>query len=232
MEHDVAAAVAGVYRAESGRILATLIRVLGDFDIAEEAAWLARLVVSLFPREPEPLGLLALMLLHLARGASRFDAAGELVLLPQQDRSRWNRANIAEAIRLIELSASFGRPGPYQLQAAIIACHAEAASWDVTDWPQIVLLYDILLALMPSPVVQLNRAIALRQLTGPAAALAEIRPLARALGGYHLFHATHAQLLRELGRSDEARAAEGRALELTRNPAERSLLRARMNGTD
>ena len=201
-------------------------------DIAEEAAWLARLVVGLFPHEAEPLGLLALMQVHLARGASRFDADGELVLLPHQDRSRWNHAAIAEAVCLIELGARLGRPGPYQLQAAIVACHAEADRWETTDWPQIVILYDLLLALAPSPVVRLNRAIALRHLAGPAVALAEIRPLARALDGYHLFHATRAQLLREVGCPDEARDAERRALELTRNPAERSLLRARLDASN
>jgi len=190
---------------------------------------LAQLVVDLFPFEPEPLGLLALMRLHLARGASRFDAMGELVLLPAQDRSRWNRPAIAESVRLIERAASYARPGPYQLQAAIVACHAEAATWEATDWPQILVLYELLLAVAPSPVVRLNRAIALRQVAGPAAALEDIRPLATALTGYHLFHATRAQLLSELGASAEARDAERRALELTRNPAEQSLLRRRLS---
>lgn len=198
-------------------------------DLAEEATWLAELLVRLFPGEPEPLGLLALMRLHLARVHARFDAAGDLVLLPKQDRSTWDRSKIAESVALLERAARFRRPGVYQLQAAIAACHAEAASWETTDWPQILVLYDMLQTIAPSPVVRLNRAIALRQIAGPALALEDINQLATTLDKYHLFHATRAHLLRELGRSKEARAAEQRALSLTRNPAERSLLRSRLN---
>jgi RNA polymerase sigma factor (sigma-70 family) len=197
-------------------------------DLAEEAAWLADLVVHLFPLEPEPLGLLALMRLHLARGAARFDAAGELVLLPQQDRSRWNRAAIAEAVGVLERAAALRRPGPYQLQAAIAACHSEAADWEATDWPQILILYDMLLELAPSPVVRLNRAVALRQVAGSGEALADILPLASVLDCYHLFHAIHAQLLLDQGDHAQAHAAEMRALALTHNQAERSLLRQRL----
>jgi RNA polymerase sigma factor (sigma-70 family) len=199
-------------------------------DLAEEAAWLTDLVATLFPLEPEPLGLLALMRLHLARGAARFDAAGQLVLLQEQERRRWDRAAIAASITLIERAAHLGRPGPYQLQAAIAACHAEAPAWAATDWPQILILYDMLLALAPSPVVQLNRAVAVWQLDGPAVALASIQPLAAALEGYHLYHAIRAQLLRELGREAAAREAHARALELTQNAAEQSLLRRRLAG--
>jgi RNA polymerase sigma factor (sigma-70 family) len=199
-------------------------------NLAEEAAWLADLVVRLFPREPEPMGLLALMRLHLARGATRFDAAGELVLLPQQDRGLWDHATIAEAVGLLERAAALGRPGPYQLQAAIAACHAEAPDWAATDWQQILILYDMLLELSPSPVVRLNRAVALRQVAGPAEALADILPLAKVLDCYHLFHAIHAQLLLDQGRHEQARAAELRALALTHNRAERSLLRQRLAG--
>jgi len=197
-------------------------------DLAEEAAWLADLVVHLFPREPEPMGLLALMRLHLARGAARFDPAGELVLLPQQDRSRWDHAAVAEAVGWLERAAALGRAGPYQLQAAIAACHAEAADWEATDWPQILILYDLLLAVSPSPVVRLNRAVALRHVAGPAKALAEILPLARVLDCYHLFHAIHAQLLLDQGCPEQAHAAELRALALTHNRAERSLLSQRL----
>lgn len=197
-------------------------------DLAEEAAWLTAFVTRLYPREPEPLGLLALMNLHLARAAARFDVAGELILLRDQDRSRWDRQTIAEAIALIERAAALKRPGPYQLQAAIVACHAEAASWEATDWQQILVLYDLLLQMAPSPVVRLNRAVALRQVAGPEAALAEVEPLARDLDGYHLFHAVRGELLLDLGRREQARAAELRALDLTSNQAERALLQRKL----
>jgi RNA polymerase sigma-70 factor (ECF subfamily) len=197
-------------------------------DLSEDAAWLAALLARLLPAEPEALGLLALMRLHLARAAARFDAAGELVLLPDQDRSRWDREAIAAAIELIERAGAMRRPGPYQLQAAIAACHAEAPSWEETDWPQIVALYDLLLRLAPSPVVRLNRAVALRAVAGPEAALAEVDALAAELDGYHLFHATRAELLFELGRREQSRAAELRAIGLTANRAERSLLERRL----
>lgn len=197
-------------------------------DLAEEAAWLTAFVTRLYPREPEPLGLLALMNLHLARAAARFDQAGELILLRDQDRTRWDRQMIAEAIAMIERAAALKRPGPYQLQAAIVACHAEAASWEATDWQQILVLYDLLLQMAPSPVVRLNRAVALRQVAGPEAALAEVEPLARDLDGYHLFHAVRGELLLDLGRREQARAAELRALDLTGNQAERSLLQRKL----
>jgi len=198
-------------------------------DLAEDAAWLASLLTRLLPAEPEPLGLLALMRLHLARAAARFDAAGDLVLIADQDRSRWDRPAIAAAVRLVERAGAMRRPGPYQLQAAIAACHAEAASWSETDWPQILVLYDMLLRLNPSPVVRLNRAVALRWVAGPEAALAEVETLAAALDGYHLLHAVRAELLQELGRRAQARAAERRALELTANRAERALLERRLD---
>jgi len=199
-------------------------------DLAEDAAWLATLLTRLLPAEPEPLGLLALMRLHLARAATRFDAAGDLVLIADQDRSRWDGVAIAAAIRLVERAGAMRRPGPYQLQAAIAACHAEAPSWADTDWPQIVVLYDLLLRISPSPVVRLNRAVALRWVAGSAAALAEVDALSCALDGYHLFHAARAELLQELGRPDEARTAEERALSLTANRAERALLERRLGG--
>ncbi len=197
-------------------------------DLAEDAAWLTAYLTRLYPGEPEPLGLLALMHLQLARAEARFDPAGELILLAHQDRSRWNRHMISEAIAMIERAATLKRPGPYQVQAALAACHAEAESWDATDWPQILVLYDFLLRMMPSPVVQLNRAVALRYVVGPEAALTEVEQLADDLADYHLFHAIRGELLVELGRREQARAAELRALTLTGNRAERSLLQRRL----
>jgi RNA polymerase sigma factor (sigma-70 family) len=150
-------------------------------DIRDDAEWLCSLLVQLLPDEPEPLGLLALVRLHRARDATRFDEAGRMVLLADQDRSRWDHGLIGGASALVEKALRRGRPGPYQLQAAIAACHAEAPSWDATDWPEIVSLYDRLLAFWPSPVVRLNRAIAVRQVVGAAAALAELDPLGKSL---------------------------------------------------
>ena len=198
-------------------------------DLAEDAAWLAGFLTLLYPREPEALGLLALMRLHLARADARFHAGGKLVLLSEQDRSRWDRQMIHEAGTLIEQAAVLGRPGPYQVQAALVACHAEAESWQATDWPQILALYDLLLAMTPSPVIRLNRAVALRYVAGPAAALAEVETLGRDLEGYHLFHAIRAEFLLELGRSTQARAAELRAITLTDNQAEQGLLHQRLS---
>ncbi|HEY8813394.1 MAG TPA: DUF6596 domain-containing protein [Candidatus Dormibacteraeota bacterium] len=197
-------------------------------DLTTDAEWLAGLLGRLLPEEPEVLGLLALMRLHLARAGTRFDRYGGLVLLRDQDRSRWNRNAIAAAGRLIEQAAAMGRPGPYQVQAAIAALHSEAASWEETDWEEIVALYSLLLAFQPSPVVRLNRAIALRHLAGPAAALAEVEAVAPELDSYHLLHATRAELLRDLGRAEEARPEDEAALKLTQNPAERELLRQRL----
>jgi RNA polymerase sigma factor (sigma-70 family) len=196
-------------------------------DLAEEAAWLTTFITRLYPREPEPLGLLALMQLHLARAEARFDQSGTLILLREQDRSHWDQRSIAEAVALIERAAALKHPGPYQVQAALAACHAEAASWEATDWPQILALYDLLLHMTPSPIVRLNRAVALRYVSGPEAALAEVEPLVQDLEGYHLFHAIRGELLLELGQREQARAAELRALGLTDNQAERSLLQRR-----
>jgi len=198
-------------------------------DLAEDAAWLAAFVTRLYPREPEALGLLALMRLHLARAEARFDTRGKLILLSEQDRSRWDRRMITEAVAMIEQASTLGRPGPYQVQASLVACHAEAASWQATDWPQILALYDLLLQMMPSPVVRLNRAVALRYVAGPETALTEVEALARDLDGYHLFHAIRGELLLELGRREQAQAAELRALALTGNRAEQSLLQQRLS---
>jgi len=197
-------------------------------DLAEDAAWLTVLVTRFLPGEPEPLGLLALMRLHLARAEARFTGAGELILLPKQDRSLWDGSMIAEGIALIEQAAALRRPGPYQVEAAIVACHAEAESWDTTDWRQIVVLYDLLLSMRPSPVVRLNRAVALRQVAGPEVALAEVNALSQELDHYHLFHAIRGELLLELSHREQARASALRALELTQNRAEQSLLARRL----
>jgi RNA polymerase sigma-70 factor (ECF subfamily) len=200
-------------------------------DLVGDAEFLAALLHQLMPTEPEVAGLLALIRLHRARNAARFDAEGGIIQLQHQDRSLWDHQAIADATRLIARAAALKRPGPYQLQAAIVACHAEAKRWDDTDWTQIVVLYDMLLHLAPSPVTQLHRAIALSYVTGPAAALFEVDALAAALGDYHLFHATRAELLRDLGRTAEAHEADQQALTLTANPAEQSLLRQRLNWT-
>ncbi|WP_026876039.1 RNA polymerase sigma factor [Jiangella gansuensis] len=197
--------------------------------LVDDAEWLAALLHELAPDEPEVAGLLALIRLHRARGAARFDAAGDIVLLRDQDRSRWDHAAIGDAARLLARAARQHRPGPYQLQAAIVACHAEAPRWEDTDWKQIVLLYDMLLHVAPSPVTRLHRAVALRYTAGPPAALAELDALADPLDAYHLYHATRADLLRALGRPDDARGADARALELTANPAERAILHERLN---
>ena len=197
-------------------------------DLTDDAEWLAGLLHRLMPTEPEVGGLLALIQLHRARVAARFDGEDGLVLLAEQDRSLWDRAVIADATGLLTRAARQHRPGPYQLQAAIVACHAEAERWEDTDWEQIVLLYDMLLHLAPSPVTRLHRAIALRYTDGPRVAMAELDELAGPLDGHHLFHATRAELLRALGQHDRARDADRRALELTANPAERALLRRRI----
>jgi RNA polymerase sigma-70 factor (ECF subfamily) len=197
-------------------------------DLAEDAEWLTALLDRLLPGQPEILGLLVLTRLHRARDRARLGPEGRLVLLQHQDRRLWDRAMIADATVLLERAARLGRPGPYQVQAAIVACHAEAPSWEGTDWPQILALYDVLVRFDPSPVVALNRAIALRYVAGPAAALAAVDALGGVLERYHLFHATRAQLLRATGRNSEAREADLRAIALTANPAERTLLQERI----
>jgi RNA polymerase sigma-70 factor (ECF subfamily) len=197
-------------------------------DLTGDAEWLAGLLARLMPAEPEVAGLVALIRLHRARAAARFDDAGRLVLLRYQDRSRWRHADIAAATDLLVRAGQQRRPGPYQLQAAIVACHAEAPSWPDTDWTQILLLYDALLEHLPSAVVRLHRTIALGQVMGPEKALSEADTLAPLLDRYHLLHATRAEFLRALGRHDEARRADERALGLTGNPAERALLEQRL----
>jgi RNA polymerase sigma factor (sigma-70 family) len=200
-------------------------------DLVDDAEWLVSLLHQLMPTEPDVAGLLALIRLHRARAAARFDRDGGLVLMQHRDRSQWDREAITEATRLLARAAKQHRPGPYQLQAAIVACHAEAERWEDTDWEQIVLLYDMLLHLAPSPVTRLHRAIALRYSSGPRAAMTELDALAGALDRYHLYHATRAELLRELGHPHRARAADRLALELTANPAEQAVLQQRITWT-
>jgi RNA polymerase sigma factor (sigma-70 family) len=208
--------------------LATGQRGAADRDLAKEAEWLTGLLAGLVPSEPEVLGLLALMRFHLARTESRFDERGHLVLLRDQDRSKWDRRQIAETFQLVRRFLRYGRPGPYQLQALIAGAHADAKTWEETRWPEILRSYDALLAFSDSPVIRLNRAIALWHVAGAEAAYVELFDLAEDLDGYHLYHATRAELLRALGRPEDARAAVQRALELTDNPAERALLTARL----
>ncbi len=198
-------------------------------DLCVEAIRLARLVRALMAPPPEATALLALMLLHDSRRDARLDEAGDLVLLDEQDRRRWNHAQIAEALPLVE-EALRGGPGPFALQAAIAALHCEAARAEDTDWPQIVRLYDVLERLQPSPIVSLNRAAALAMVNGPRPALALIDALAAAgdLDRYHLLHAARADLLRRLGSPVEAAKSYARALELVTNEAERRYLERRL----
>lgn len=198
-------------------------------DLSGEAIRLGRLLAQLLP-EPESIGLLALMLLQESRRETRTTAEGDLVLLDEQDRSRWNRTLIAEGTALVEHALVSGRAGPYALQAAIAAVHAEAPTAAATDWAQIVGLYDVLLRLDPSPVVELNRAAAVAMHNGPAAGLAAVDAiLARGeLADYHLAHAARADLCRRLGRTEEARAAYRRALALARQAPERRFLERRL----
>jgi len=197
-------------------------------ELATEALELARQLATLMPGEPEVAGLAALLELHEARAATRFDSWGRLVLLEDQDRRRWDHEAIAGAAARLKAAVARNRPGPYQVQAGIAAQHALAPSAPDTDWVAIRALYDRLQALAPSPVVLLSRAVATHRAVGATAALAEIEPLAGQLDGYRLFHATRAELLRAVGREAEAREATGRALALATNPAERDLLARRL----
>lgn len=205
-------------------------RELVRADLCAEALRLARLVTALLEDEPEARGLLALLLLHESRRAARTDAAGALVPLEEQERSLWDRTAIDEAVAHLERALRRRRPGPYQLQAAIAAVHAEARTADATDWRQIVLLYGELFGLEPSPVVALNRAVAVAMAQGPDAGLAELRPIERAgeLATYPYLQAVKGDLLRRAGRAGEAAVAYERALGLTRNETERAYLRRRL----
>lgn len=194
-------------------------------DLCAEAVRLARLLVALMPDEPEAVGLLALLLLIEARRPARVDADGSLVLLPDQDRALWDRELIDEGQELVRRCLRRNAPGPYQLQAAINAVHSDAAAAADTDWRQVLALYDQLLALSPTPVVALNRAVALAEVEGPAAALPVVQGLD--LQGYLPFHLTQAELLTRLGRQEQARTEYDRALALSGNAVERRHLLAR-----
>ena len=202
-------------------------------DLTSESIRLARLLVALMPEEAEAAGLLALLLLQDSRRSARVDAAGDLVTLEDQDRSLWDRAEIEEGRQQLEVALALGRPGPYQLQALIAACHATATDAAGTDWPRIARLYEQLAQLSPSPVVELNRAVAVAMSEGPAAGLVLVDALADTgqLDGYHLLAATRADLLRRLGRSGEAAQSYREALELVTSDPERRHLTRRLAET-
>lgn len=197
--------------------------------LCEEAIRLARLLLRLFQTEPEIMGLAALMLLQHARTAARFDADGAVILLDDQDRSLWNAPMIAEGLALIDKAMRHARPGAYQVQAAIAALHARAARPEDTDWAHIDRLYEALERLQPSPVVTLNRAVAVSKVEGPGAALAMIEPLASRLSGYFYFFGLKGHLLMQLGRDREARAAFDQAIALANTAAEAAHIRMHLD---
>jgi RNA polymerase sigma-70 factor (ECF subfamily) len=197
--------------------------------LCEEAIRLARLLLTLFPGEPEIMGLTALLLLQHARAPARLDADGAIILLDDQDRSLWDRDLIAEGRALIEKAARHRRPGPYQIQAAISGAHAQAALPQDTDWSEIDQLYAVLEQLQPSPVVTLNRAVAVSKSQGPAAALAMIEPLASSLSSYFHFFGLKGALLAQLGRIEEARVAFDKAIALAHTPAEAAHIRMHLD---
>ena len=207
----------------------TSARELVRTDLCDEAIWLARTVDRLLPDQPEVAGLLALMLLHHSRRDTRIGDDGGLVLLEDQDRARWDHDMIDEGVGVLDRAIASRSPGAYQLQAAIAALHARAPRPDDTDWPQIASLYGALAEIEPSPVVELNRAVAVAMADGPRAGLALVEPLEAALDHYHLFHAARGDLLRRLEQADDAAAAYRRALGLTENPAERAFLQGRLD---
>jgi len=193
--------------------------------LCEEAIRLARLLLRLFQSEPEIMGLTALLLLQHARAPARFDADGAIVLLEDQDRGLWNHGMIAEGLALVDKVMRHRRPGPYQVQAAIAALHDRAARWQDTDWAEIDLLYGVLERLQPSPVVTLNRAVAVSKVRGAQAALEMIEPLAQRLSGYFHFFGVRGAFLMRMGRADEARVAFDRAIALANTPAEAAHIR-------
>ena len=208
------------------RSAAALVRA----DLCEEAIWLGRLLHRLLPADPEAAGLLALMLLHHSRAAARLDAGGRPVTLAEQDRSRWDRRMITEGAGLLDGALALRAPGPYQVQAAIAALHAQAARFEDTDWPQIAVLYGELARRAPSPVVEINRAVAVGMADGPRAGLAILAPVLAAgtLAGYAPLHAAHADLLDRAGDTEAASAAWARAIEATGNGPLRGELERRV----
>jgi RNA polymerase sigma-70 factor, ECF subfamily len=200
-----------------------------NVELCDEAIWLARVVDGLMPAEPEAMGLLALMLLQHARRHARVDDEGDIVLLEDQDRARWDQEMIDEGLAKLDAAMTMRRPGLYQVQAAIAALHAQAPRPEDTDWPEIATLYRVLRAMSPSPVIELNWAVAVAMADGPDAGLALMEPLGNELDRYHLFHAARADLLRRSGRTAEAKLAYQRALELVTNPVERKYLQRRVS---
>ena len=198
-------------------------------ELCDEAIWLARVLTQLLADEPEGVGLLALMLLQHSRRDARTDAGGDLVRLEDQDRARWDHDMIDEGIATLDRAMELGTPGPYQVQAAIAALHAEAPRPENTDWPQIAALYGALAEMAPSPVISLNRAVAIAMADGPQAGLPLIDDLTADLDAYHLFHAARADLLRRLDRREESADAYRRALSLATNARERAFLERRLN---
>jgi RNA polymerase sigma-70 factor (ECF subfamily) len=198
-------------------------------DLCAEAIRLSRLLLRMYPDEPELMGLLALMVLNHARAGARFDGDGAIVLLDAQDRTRWNRDLINEGLVLLDKAMRHRTPGPYQVQAAISALHARAATPAETDWHQIELLYATLERLQPSPIVTLNRAVAVSKARGPVEALALIEPLAELLDGYFHFHGLRGALCEQLGRGPEAQACFKRAISLARSPAEAAHIRQHLD---
>ena len=198
--------------------------------LCEEAIRLCSLLSHLLPNEPEVEGLTALMLLHTARNETRLTSAGEMVALADQDRTRWNPDRIAQGIALTQRALRQGRPGPYQLQAAIAAIHCESPSFEATDWHQIVLIYEALFFMRPNPVLELNRIVAISYCRGPAAALAVLETVSQPLAGYQPYYAVRADLLSRTGKTDAAIAAFNRAIELSKSEAERLFLRSRADG--
>ena len=201
-------------------------------DLCSEAIRLGRVLVDLMPDEPEAAGLLALMLLHDSRKDARISSAGEPLLLDDQDRLLWDRSQINDGLRHLELAERFRRPGQYQIQAAIAAEHTQAGTPDKTDWPRIAMLYGLLGKLNPSPVIELNRTVAVAMAMGPEFGLEIIDLIRHELEEYRWMHSTRAELLLKLGRNEEAGDAYRRALALTENSAERSLLRKRLSKTE
>jgi RNA polymerase sigma-70 factor (ECF subfamily) len=197
--------------------------------LCDEAIRLGRILLKLFQAEPEIMGLLALMLLQHARAPARFDAAGDIVLMDDQDRSLWNRDMIAEGLALIDKAMRHARPGPYQVQSAIAALHDRAGRPRDTDWAQIDRLYANLEILQPTPIVTLNRAVAVAMVRGPGAALAMVEPLGERLSGYFYFHGVRGAFLLELGRAEEARIAFDCAISLANTPAEAAHIRMQLD---
>ena len=223
--------LAALYLVFNEGYLATSDAALVRRELCAEAIRLARLLATLMPDEPEAHGLLALMLLHDSRRDARSGPRGELVLLEDQDRSLWDRDEIVEGLQLVERALRLGPAGPYALQAAIAAEHGRAADAASTDWRSIATLYDALARISRSPVVDLNRAVAVAMAEGPERGLELLEKLAGELDGYHLFHAARADLLRRMQRREEAAAAYRRAAELASNPAERAFLERRLTET-